>query len=164
MPRKRDFELPKTVADDPGAFKMEPTEDAGVFRPRRKTLTERWREEGVCTPAMDDAAVTFWRDFQVGCLAGAFSTWQIERVDKSSRSSDEIAYKVGQARDRVNSAMGAVGMVGGSVLWDVIGNEMSLNEYVRRNWSAKLTVNDARGRLLVALDVLANFYSSKGWC
>ena len=53
--------------------------------------------------------------------------------------------------------MDAVGKRAGSVLWNVVGCEMSLREHINRG-EERVTVNDARGRLIVALEILARHY------
>ena len=44
----------------------------------------------------------------------------------------------------------------GPVVWDVIGSELSPREHVARQAGVKrVTVHEARGRLIAALDILA---------
>ena len=44
----------------------------------------------------------------------------------------------------------------GPVVWDVIGSELSLREHVARQAGVKrVTVHEARGRLIAGLDILA---------
>ena len=44
----------------------------------------------------------------------------------------------------------------GPVIWDVIGFELSLREHVVRQAGVKrVTVHEARGRLIAGLDILA---------
>ena len=149
------------MSNDPKDFTIEETSQAGVYRQRRKTLTEKWMGEGQVEPSQHEAAMTFWQDFQVASLGGRFSSWTIERVDTSPGHRDRISLKVSAAKQRVADAMRVMGDVAGDAVWDVIGNEMSLREYVVRRHGRPLNVHEVKGRVIVGLDLLAGFYGYK---
>ena len=137
---------------------VEETMQAGNYRLRRLSLTERWVRDGVIAPNMHQAALTFARDFHVAQLSGFYATSDVyQKVDSSPQHADHQVRKSIQARKRVARAMDAVGKRAGSVLWDVIGVDMSLREHINRG-EERVTVNDARGRLIVALEILARHY------
>lgn len=54
----------------------------------------------------------------------------------------------------------ALGRVVGEVLWDVLGNQMSLREHATRQQcnGKALNTHQAKGRLIAALDMLARHY------
>ena len=61
-----------------------------------------------------------------------------------------------EARERVMEALTVLGGSMGPVVWDVIGSELSLREHVARQAGVKrVTVHEARGRLIVGLGILA---------
>ena len=61
-----------------------------------------------------------------------------------------------EARERIMEALSLLGGSMGPVVWDVIGSELSLREHVARQVGVKrVTVHEARGRLIAGLDILA---------
>ena len=80
----------------------------------------------------------------------------IDRVDGGGSRSDEASASINEARERVMEALTVLGGSMGPVVWDVIGSELSLREHVARQAGVKrVTVHEARGRLIAGLDILA---------
>tara|TARA_R100001443_G_scaffold20442_1_gene32365 strand:+ start:675 stop:1112 length:438 start_codon:yes stop_codon:yes gene_type:complete len=137
---------------------IEETIRAGEYRQRRLSLTEKWVRDGVIEPNMHTAALRFASDFHTAQLSGYYATSDVHhKVDSSPQHADYLVRKSIQARGAVAAAMTAVGKQAGSVLWDVIGVDMSLREHINRG-DGRTTLNDARGRLIVALEHLARYY------
>ena len=137
---------------------VEETMQAGNYRLRRLSLTERWVRDGVIAPNMHAAAIQFAGDFHTAQLSGFYATSDIyQKVDTSPQHADYLVRKSIDARRNVARALTAVGTRAGSVLWNVVGCEMSLREHINRG-EERVTVNDARGRLIVALEILARHY------
>ena len=79
----------------------------------------------------------------------ALSSSLIDSVDVGGSRSNE-------ARERIMEALSLLGGSMGPVIWDVIGSELSLREHVARQAGVKrVTVHEARGRLIAGLDILA---------
>ena len=60
----------------------------------------------------------------------------------------------------MQQVLDAVGGIASSVLWDVLGNQMSLREHATRQQCNGKAINthQAKGRLIAALDMLARHY------
>jgi hypothetical protein len=150
--------LETEMADD--EFMIEETMEAGVYRQRRLTMTERWKKNGTIPPALHEAAYTFWQDFQVAQLAGRYSSWTIERVDVSSDNRDRMVVAVARAKQRVADAVSCLGKPLDDVIWDVVGNEMSLRDYAKRKAATKTAPHHATVKkwVIEGLDALAVHY------
>ena len=80
----------------------------------------------------------------------------IDRVDGGVSWSDDANVSMYEARERIMEALSLLGGSMGPVVWDVIGSELSLREHVARQVGVKrVTVHEARGRLIAGLDILA---------
>ena len=137
---------------------IEETHQAGVFRRRRIGLVERWADEGLITEQELTAAEAFRVIFNRAQLREryAVSSSLIDRVDGGGTRSDEASASMYEARERVMEALTVLGGSMGPVVWDVIGSELSLREHVARQAGVKrVTVHEARGRLIAGLDILA---------
>ena len=78
----------------------------------------------------------------------------IDRVDGGGSRSDE-------ARDWIMEALTLFGGSMGPVAWDVIGSELSSREHVARQAGVKrVTVHEARGRLIAGIDIVARAWLS----
>ena len=137
---------------------IEETHQAGVFRRRRIGLVERWADEGLITEQELTAAEAFRAIFNRAQLREryAVSSSLIDRVDGGGSRSDEASASMYEERERVMEALTVLGGSMGPVVWDVIGSELSLREHVARQAGVKrVTVHEARGRLIAGLDILA---------
>ena len=86
----------------------------------------------------------------------AVSSSLIDRVDGSRSSTDDASVSMYEARERIMEALALLGGSMGPVVWDVIGSESSLREHVARQAGVKrVTVHEARGRLIAGLNILA---------
>ena len=86
----------------------------------------------------------------------ALSFSLIDRVDGGGYRSDDANAVMYEARERIMEALLLLGGSMGPVVWDVIGSELSLRERVARQAGVKrVTVHEARGRLIAGLDILA---------
>ena len=145
----------------PEGIVIEETIKAGEYRQRRQRLTEVWANRGEILPELHTAALHFESDFdRANHRAEYRSCLNIsERVDGGGKR-DSVLDAVIDGRRAIGRAMDAVGRTGGSVLWDVIGNEMSLREYASRMAcnGVALNVHNVKGRLIAALDVLVGHY------
>ena len=142
------------ISDD---IVIEETPQAGVFRRRRIGLVERWADEGLVTDKELAAAEAFQAFFDRAQLweRYAVSSSLIDRVDGGGSRSDEASASMYEARERVMDAVTVLGGSMGPVVWDVIGSELSLREHVARQAGVKrVTVHEARGRLIAGLDIL----------
>jgi hypothetical protein len=137
---------------------IEETAIAGTYRQRRLALTEKWMKSKVIEPCHHEAALIFQYAFEAAGLRGRFPCMDFDRVDSSPDHQDRMIVRVIDAKKRVADACAAVGKIGGSVLWDVIGNEMTLSDYASRQHYMRLNVHDVKGRLICALDLLADHY------
>ena len=143
------------ISDD---IVIEETPQAGVFHRRRIGLVERWADEGIVTEKELAAAEAFQAIFDRAQLREryAVSSSLIDRVDGSRSSTDDANASMYDARERIMEALALLGGSMGPVVWDVIGSELSLREHVARQAGVKrVTVHEARGRLIAALDILA---------
>ena len=137
---------------------IEETHQAGVFRRRRIGLVERWANEGIITEQELAAAEAFRSIFDRAQLREryAVSSSLIDRVDGTRTMSDDSHASMYEARERIMEALSLLGGSMGPVVWDVIGSELSLREHVARQAGVKrVTVHEARGRLIAGLDILA---------
>jgi len=143
---------------------IEETPQAGVFRRRRIGLLERWADEGVISQRQLDAADAFGAIFERAQLREryAMSTSVIDRVDGGgSGGEDSRSAGLYDARERVIEALALLGDSMGPVVWDVVGSGLSLREHVARQAGVtRVTVHEARGRLIAGLDILARAWSS----
>ncbi len=143
------------ISDD---IVIEETLQAGVFRRRRIGLVERWADEGIVTDKELAAAEAFRSIFDRAQLREryAVSSSLIDRVDGSRSSTDDANVSMYDARERIMEALSLLGGSKGPVVWDVIGSELSLREHVARQAGVtRVTVHEARGRLIAGLDIRA---------
>jgi len=137
---------------------IEETSHAGVFRRRRIDLVERWANEGIITEEQLAAAEAFQANFERSQLREryAVSTSLLDRVDGTRHGSEEASAGIIDARERIIEALSLLGSSMGFVVWDVIGSGLSMREHVSRQAGVKrVTVHEARGRLIAGLDILA---------
>jgi hypothetical protein len=137
---------------------IEETSHAGVFRRRRIDLVERWANEGIITEKQLAAAEAFQSNFERSQLREryAVSTSLLDRVDGTRHGSEEASAGIIDARERIIEALSLLGSSMGFVVWDVIGSGLSMREHVARQAGVKrVTVHEARGRLIAGLDILA---------
>jgi len=141
----------------------EETAVAGTYRQRRLDLTEQWVRAKVIDAALHEAALMFAYDFHSAGLRGSYSSEVGERVDQGSGDVDRSLVRILEAKRRIAEAMGVMGQVAGDTVWDIIGNEMSIREYVVRKSSMGRGLNghEVRGRVVVGLDLLAGHYGCK---
>ena len=86
----------------------------------------------------------------------AVSSSLIDSVGGGGARSDDANVSMYEARERIMEALSLLGGSMGPVVWDVIGSELSLREYVARQAGVKgVTVHDTRGRLIAGLEILA---------
>lgn len=145
---------------DPGdPFIAEETMQAGKRRLRRVELIERWFRRGAITKEAFEAATAFAMDFEIAGYQERFATSSLTRSDGRSDAGFQ-AERVLAARTRVIRAITAVGEIGGSILWDVVGQNQPISTYVQmRTWSGRsINADEARGALKTALFSLAAHY------
>jgi hypothetical protein len=136
---------------------IEETAKAGVYRRRRLSLTEKWVRAGEVDASLHTAALTFAAYFEQAQVRDRYAASNLERVGSQHRSAVEESTVGVRARRELAAAMREMGAMAGAVVWDVVGNEMSLREYVNRQ-PRPMTVNEAKGLLKAGLDRLADFY------
>ena len=91
----------------------------------------------------------------------ALSSSLIDRVDGSRSSTDDANVSMYDARERIMEALSLLGGSMGPVAWDVIGSELSSREHVARQAGVKrVTVHEARGRLIAGIDIVARAWLS----
>ena len=139
---------------------VQETMRAGVHRARKRTLLEQWAEDGQISRSMKEAGLRFESDFEKAHLRDRYGSVLKERVSGSPKQTDGYVVDVLNARRRVEKVRGALGRIAFDVLWDVLGNGMSLREHANRQlWNSKpINSHQAKGRLITALDVLTAFY------
>ena len=140
---------------------VEETLKAGTYRRRRRGLLEQWRRDGVIDQALYDAGIRFETDFESAHLRDHYGGVLEERISGRGASHEKWVLRSLAARDRVRAALAAAGLIGGSLLWDVLGNATTLKDYARRQrWGGggPVSVRHARGALVAALGVLAHHY------
>ena len=77
-------------------------------------------------------------------------------MDAGGSRSDDANVSMYEARERIMEALSLLGGLMGPVVWDVVGSGLSLREHVSRQAGVKrVTVHEARGRLIAGLDILA---------
>jgi len=131
---------------------------AAVFRRRWIGLVERWADEGIVTEKEPAAAEAFQAIFDRAQLREryAVSSSLIDRVDGGGSRSDDANVSMYEARERIMEALSLLGGSMGPVVWDVVGSCLSLREHVSRQVGVtRVTVHEARGRLIAGLDILA---------
>ena len=119
---------------------------------------ERWADEGIVTEKEPAAAEAFQAIFDRAQLREryAVSSSLIDRVDGSRSSTHDANVSMYDARERIMEALSLLGGSMGPVVWDVVGSGLSLREHVSRQAGVKrVTVHEARGRLIAGLDILA---------
>lgn len=147
---------------DPDATEVvvEQTVRAGTYRLRRRGLLEQWRTGGGIDSAMYDAGLRFERDFEAAHMRDHYGGVMEERLSGVGGHEKWVLHSL-TARTQVRAALDAVGPVGGSILWGVLGNAMTLKDYaLRQRWgsSRAMDVRHARGVLVAALGTLAHHY------
>ena len=73
---------------------------------------------------------------------------------------DGVIGRVVDAKRRINAAMAVLGKFAGDAVWSVIGEDMSLREFVQRQATngRPISVNEVKGRVISGLDILADHY------
>ena len=142
---------------------VEQTIRAGTYRLRRRGLLEQWRTDGGIDSAMYDAGLRFERDFEAAHMRDHYGGVMEERLSGVGGTANHEKWVLHSltARTHVREALAAVGPVGGSILWGVVGNAMTLKDYsLRQRWGAgrAMDVRHARGVLVAALGTLAHHY------
>jgi len=116
---------------------------------------ERMAKRGAISDLMADAAARFRGDFIVAALQPMRAAQLHERTDVQPYLPQEISFRASRARGRVMAAMRAVGEPGGSCLWAVVGEEISLKDWAL---SARISDENATGVLIGALGTLKAHY------
>jgi len=139
---------------------LQETMKAGEHRARRRSLLEQWLVNDEITQAMHDAGLRFELDFEGSQMRDYYGTYMQERVSGSGHQRENFIASVLHARKRVNAVLDALGGIAGAVLWDCLGNQMSLREHATRQQcnGKALNTHQAKGRLIAALDMLARCY------
>ncbi len=141
---------------------IEETRRAGQYRRRRIDLWERWARDGTITEDMYLTAVKFTNVFEAAHLREryAISTASLDRVDGSKGDSDRVSARVVDARESIVAAMTLLGGSMGPVMHDVLGSGLSLRAHVEKQAGVtRVTVHEARGRLIAGLDLLARSWA-----
>ena len=141
---------------------IEETRRAGQYRRRRIDLWEKWARDGTITEDMYLTAVKFANVFEAAHLREryAISTASLDRVDGSKGDNDRVSARVVDAREAVVEAMALLGRSMGPVMWDVLGSGLSLRAHVEKQAGVtRVTVHEARGRLIAGLDLLARSWA-----
>lgn len=140
----------------------EETSVAGVFRGRVKTTMEKWLMEKVISPQQYEAASIFAVDHYDARQGAHYAVGGMERVDRGVSQNEPERYV--RARKRLTEVYGSVGRQNFGVVSSIIGDEMSISEYARRQRWANKNMNDsiAKGMLLAALDVVVMVYARMG--
>ncbi|MEG1565100.1 MAG: hypothetical protein RR365_15485 [Bacteroides sp.] len=108
---------------------------------------------GTITTPMFDAGTRFAEDFHSAGLEG------IRAIDYGSAgggsaSTDSMTERVAMAQHRVGKALDAVGGIeslGGSLLWHVVGQGMSLREWIQKQFGIEEFLNGKKHRGLSSL-------------
>ena len=113
---------------------------------------------GTIDMAMHDAARAFAQDFAAARLMGHKAV----NPNPSGGFGCSMTERAAMALRRVHRAMDAVGgfdSLTGSLLWDVVGQGLSLREWCDNGWRGrKLDIREARGVMLSLLPLLAKSY------
>jgi hypothetical protein len=115
---------------------------------------------GTITPAMHDAGQVFRTQFQRAALHGVRIA-SLLRITGTPQPS--LTEAQGMAREKVARALAALGGFDspcGSIAWHVLGLEISIRDWARRQgWGGRLMhPAQAQGTLISALGVLAAHY------
>lgn len=145
--------LPNAIADEAG----------NPGQPYRAVDSlERMYKGGTITPVMYAAGTDFRNDFRLA-QHDALRAVELGRIPGNGRAGS-VTMEVGRARDRVWDALVALGGQGtpvGSCAWFVLGCEMSVAEWARRQqWGNGRSLREtvATGILVGALGVLEAHY------
>lgn len=120
----------------------------------------RLAANGVLTPSMVAAAAAFAEAFHHAHLSSLkCSALQVPAGGDATEMADAVVH----ARRRVHAALNALGGLSGlagSCVWEVVGEERTLNEWrLGRAWAGRvMDWRCAQGILVAALDVLAGHY------
>lgn len=157
---RKGAEDPAADIDETDIIIQDHTMKAGEQRARRRSLLEQWLVDGQISQEMHEAGIRFENDFEGSHLREYYGTYLNERISGSTQQKDNFVVSVLHARKRVRQALDAVGGIAEAVLWDVLGNQMSLREHsTRQQCNGKpINVHQAKGRLMAALGMLARFY------
>jgi len=139
---------------------IQKTMKAGEQRARRRPLLEQWFVDGQITQEMHDAGLRFEHDFEGSQMRDRYGTYMVERVSGGAQQKENYVVSVLHARKRINSVLEALGDIGSSVLWDCLGNQLSLREHATRQQCNGKPINthQAKGRLIAALGMLSRHY------
>ena len=121
-------------------------------------------DEGIVTEGELAAAEAFQAIFDRAQLRECYAVLSplIDRVDGSRSSTDDANVSISEASERIMEAQSLLGASMGPVVWYVIESELSLREHLARPAGVKrVTVHEARGRLIAGLDILARAYLAK---
>jgi len=146
---------------DGAVLYIEETIRAGQLRIRSVSVLERWRDTGIITSAMFNAAEQFRQDFEAAGLQPHFAISGLERID-CRKGADEVTL-LSRAKlkrdswDSIQRIGRLLGDKGYRAIEAVAGYGITLKEFARRErWSNRpLSEPVARGILFAALEVLA---------
>ena len=152
-------EDPMTDIDETDIL-LQKTMKAGEQRARRRSLLEQWLVDGQITQSMHDAGLRFEHDFEGAQMRDHYGTYLTERVSGTDGQRENFVVSVLHAKKRVNAVLETLGSIASSVLWDCLGNQLSLREHATRQQCNGKPINthQAKGRLIAALDMLARHY------
>lgn len=139
---------------------VDPETGAPVTHRRAKDLLGKLAENGTIDPVMRDAGEQFHQQFRGAALAGV-GTSKLMWVARSA--GDTMTDHIVSSRRRVISAIDALGgldSIGGTCIWHVVGEEMSIREWaMRQGWRNKPVHHvHAQGVLVASLGVLVGHY------
>jgi hypothetical protein len=110
-----------------------------VTRTRVADTLRRMEMAGTINPDQKRAGDEFRLDFQTAHLHG-IRPRQMERIDLVWKSG-EVLSRVEQCKRRIFrdiEALGGIGAVGSIAMWDIVGREVSLQEWAQyRGWGRK---------------------------
>ena len=136
---------------DPGeVIVIEETNLAGVYRQRRLSVFEKWKNQGKITQRQVDAAKMFNFYFETAHLGDHYTTINLEKISRSSNKNYENT-KTLDAKKKINDVFEQLGEVAGNVLWDYVGLEKPITK-------GKIDSREIYGALKIILDQLANYY------
>ena len=151
----------KQRAADGAVLYIEETIRAGQLRVRSVCVLERWRDRGIITSAMFNAAEQFRRDFEAAGLQPHFAISGLERID-CRKGADEVTLlsRAKLKRDAWDSVQRIGRLLGDKsyrAVEAVAGYGLTLKEFARRERWANRPLSEpvARGILFAALEVLA---------
>lgn len=139
---------------------VDPETGAPVTHRRAKDLLGKLADNGTIDPVMRDAGEQFHQQFRGAALAGV-ATSKLVWVARSS--ADPMTDHIVASRRRVLSAIDALGgidSIGGTCVWHVVGEEMSIREWaMRQGWRNRPVHHvTAQGVLVASLGVLVGHY------